>query len=88
MFVHARNETVRTAMLFRDMAKNGGQTSAFLPTQGPRYGDALKCVSERAFSFCRVFVLTIVLMHTNDSFIGGVLVFSNALCNLCIVNYY
>ena len=45
MFVHARNETVRTAMLFRDFAKNNGQTGVFLPEQGPKYGEAEKNVS-------------------------------------------
>lgn len=42
VFVHARNETVRTAMQFRDLAKNNGQISTFLPEQSPRYGEAEK----------------------------------------------
>ena len=44
VFVHARNETVRTAMLFRDFAKNNGQVGLFLPEQGPQYGEAQKNV--------------------------------------------
>lgn len=42
VFVHARNETVRTAMLFRDMAKNNGHIEFFTPKQSPQYGDAEK----------------------------------------------
>nr|KAG5694899.1 hypothetical protein BaRGS_029516 [Batillaria attramentaria] len=42
VFVHARNETVRTAMLFRDMAKNNGHIEFFLPKQCPQYGEAEK----------------------------------------------
>ncbi|XP_076445059.1 activating signal cointegrator 1 complex subunit 3-like isoform X3 [Babylonia areolata] len=44
VFVHARNETVRTAMLFRDFAKNNGHVGFFAPEQGPRYGEAEKNV--------------------------------------------
>jgi activating signal cointegrator complex subunit 3 len=45
VFVHARNETVRTAMQFRDFAKNNGHITVFLPEQSARYGDAQKNVS-------------------------------------------
>lgn len=44
VFVHARNATVRTAMSLIERAKNSGQISYFLPTQGPEYGHALKQV--------------------------------------------
>ncbi|KAK3578446.1 hypothetical protein CHS0354_037424 [Potamilus streckersoni] len=40
VFVHARNETVRTAMTLRDMAKNQGDVQFFLPDQGQKYGEA------------------------------------------------
>lgn len=45
VFVHARNATVRTAMSLIERAKNSGEISYFLPTQGPEYGHALKQVS-------------------------------------------
>ncbi|KAK7480723.1 hypothetical protein BaRGS_00027984, partial [Batillaria attramentaria] len=45
VFVHARNETVRTAMLFRDMAKNNGHIDFFLPKQCPQYGEAEKTMT-------------------------------------------
>lgn len=45
VFVHARNATVRTAMSLIERAKNNGQISYFLPTEGPEYGHALKQVS-------------------------------------------
>ncbi|XP_012665836.1 activating signal cointegrator 1 complex subunit 3 [Otolemur garnettii] len=44
VFVHARNATVRTAMSLIERAKNCGQISWFLPTQGPDYGHAEKQV--------------------------------------------
>ncbi|CAO2627749.1 Activating signal cointegrator 1 complex subunit 3 [Lemmus lemmus] len=46
VFVHARNATVRTAMSLIERAKNSGQISSFLPTQGPEYGHALKQVQK------------------------------------------
>ena len=46
VFVHARNETVRTATVLSEIAKNSGESSVFEPEQGPRYGDALKQVSK------------------------------------------
>lgn len=45
VFVHARNETVRTAMTMRDMAKNNGDIGHFVPEQTPKYGEAEKNVS-------------------------------------------
>ncbi|XP_025099015.1 LOW QUALITY PROTEIN: activating signal cointegrator 1 complex subunit 3-like [Pomacea canaliculata] len=42
VFVHARNETVRTAMTMRDMAKNNGDIGHFVPEQTPKYGEAEK----------------------------------------------
>lgn len=45
VFVHARNETVRTASVLRDQAKNNGDIPLFLPEQSASYGDALKNVS-------------------------------------------
>ena len=44
MFVHARNETVRTSTILRDTAKNNGDMKVFLPEQTVQYGDALKNV--------------------------------------------
>ena len=44
VFVHARNETVRTATVLSEMAKNNGDSRLFEPESGPRYGDALKQV--------------------------------------------
>ena len=45
VFVHARNETVRTATVLSEIAKNSGDSRLFEPDHGPRYGDALKQVS-------------------------------------------
>lgn len=47
VFVHARNATVRTAMSLIERAKNNGQISYFLPTQGPDYGHAEKQVGNK-----------------------------------------
>lgn len=47
VFVHARNATVRTAMSLIERAKNNGQISYFLPTQGPEYGHAEKQVGNK-----------------------------------------
>lgn len=44
VFVHARNETVRTGMSLRESAKQHGDTSYFKPEQTAGYGDALKSV--------------------------------------------
>lgn len=45
VFVHARNDTVRTAMVLRDMAKNNGEEQYFSPQQSAQYGQAEKSVS-------------------------------------------
>jgi len=45
VFVHARNETVRTASVLRDHAKNNGDVNLFLPQQCASLGDAMKSVS-------------------------------------------
>ena len=44
VFVHARNETVRTASVLRDQAKNNGDIQLFLPGQSPSLGEANKNV--------------------------------------------
>ncbi|XP_074644659.1 activating signal cointegrator 1 complex subunit 3-like [Tubulanus polymorphus] len=44
VFVHARNETVRTAMTLRELAKNKGDMGSFCPADGPRFGEAMKQV--------------------------------------------
>ncbi|WAR07337.1 ASCC3-like protein [Mya arenaria] len=44
VFVHARNETVRTASVLRDHAKNNGDIQLFLPQQCASLGDATKTV--------------------------------------------
>ena len=51
MFVHARNATVKTASVLRDMAKNEGQSKHFAPQQTTQLGIAEKQVikKERAF---------------------------------------
>ena len=49
VFVHARNETVRTANVLCDMSKNMGDSQIFSPEQNPRYGDAEKQVWSRVF---------------------------------------
>ena len=38
VFVHARNATVRTALQFRELARNRGDITAFLPEQNAAYG--------------------------------------------------
>ena len=48
MFVHARNETVRTATVLSELAKNSGESRLFEPEQNPRYGEALKQVRTEA----------------------------------------
>ena len=42
VFVHARNETVRTASVLCEMAKNHGEIKYFLAEQSPQYGEAEK----------------------------------------------
>ena len=45
VFVHARNETVKTAMTLAENARNCGDDHLFSCQQlGPRYGDAEKQV--------------------------------------------
>ena len=43
VFVHARNETVRTAMNIRD--SSNGEVSHFQPEKSAEYGDALKTMN-------------------------------------------
>lgn len=45
VFVHARNDTVRTAMVLREIAKNNGEMGFFAPEQSAQYGQAEKSVS-------------------------------------------
>ncbi len=40
VFVHARNATIKTALKLRDMAKNEGDISHFLPESSKELGDA------------------------------------------------
>ena len=44
VFVHARNETVRTANVLCEMAKNNGQGEIFTANKSPRLAEALKQV--------------------------------------------
>ena len=44
VFVHARNETVRTASVMCEQAKNKGDIGLFSTKSSPRYGEALKQV--------------------------------------------
>ena len=55
MFVHARNETVRTSTILRDTAKHGGDIRTFLPDQNVQYGDALKNVRFQYLIMCARF---------------------------------
>ncbi|KAK6170203.1 hypothetical protein SNE40_018654 [Patella caerulea] len=45
VFVHARNETVRTAMTLLEMARNQGDIQLFAPNNSSRYGDFQKSAS-------------------------------------------
>ena len=45
VFVHARNETVRTAFALSELARNKGDSALFTPEQNPSYGEAQKAVS-------------------------------------------
>lgn len=45
VFVHARNATVRTCTVLREMAQNKGQTGIFSCEGTPEYGNALKAFS-------------------------------------------
>jgi len=45
VFVHARNETVRTANVLCEMAKNSGQILMFCADKSSKSMDALKQVS-------------------------------------------
>lgn len=44
VFVHARNETVRTAMVLCEMAKNRNDIEMFQPESSRKLGEALKTV--------------------------------------------
>ncbi|XP_059501244.1 activating signal cointegrator 1 complex subunit 3 [Stegostoma tigrinum] len=46
VFVHARNSTVRTAMLLQEMAKNQGDIIYFAPSQSADYGSAEKQIQK------------------------------------------
>ena len=46
VFVHARNETVRTAMYLAESARNHGDEQYFTATPGAQYGDAAKHVDK------------------------------------------
>lgn len=46
VFVHARNATVRTATILREMAQQKGHTGVFSCESSPEYGTALKAISK------------------------------------------
>ncbi|GFO03568.1 activating signal cointegrator 1 complex subunit 3-like [Plakobranchus ocellatus] len=46
VFVHARNETVRTAFTLSELARNKGQAGVFTPEQSRGYGDAQKAMAK------------------------------------------
>ena len=46
VFVHARNETVRTAMVLVEMAKNQGDIMLFQAESGPKMGEAQRQVRD------------------------------------------
>ena len=58
MFVHARNETVRTASVLCEMAKNSGQIMMFAAEKSSRSMEALKQVQ-----FLITYELTSVLLY-------------------------
>lgn len=58
VFVHARNETVRTAMVLRETAKNNGEILQFAPPTDPKTGDAMKSV--------RPFFPALILLKWNE----------------------
>lgn len=70
VFVHARNETVRTAMVLREMAKNKDHIHSFAP-QGKNLGIAQKAVSYFLFQFSS-------FLPTFRTFVVFVLVYSSA----------
>ncbi|GFS12384.1 activating signal cointegrator 1 complex subunit 3-like, partial [Elysia marginata] len=45
VFVHARNETVRTALTLAELARNKGDSALFTPEQNRSYGDAQKAMA-------------------------------------------
>ena len=44
VFVHARNETFRTAQVLAELARNNGESSVFSCDSSPKFGDAMKQV--------------------------------------------
>uniref|UniRef100_A0A182QHM2 Activating signal cointegrator 1 complex subunit 3 n=1 Tax=Anopheles farauti TaxID=69004 RepID=A0A182QHM2_9DIPT len=46
VFVHARNATVRTATLIKDLAQQRGHINLLVPESNPEFGSALKVVSK------------------------------------------
>jgi activating signal cointegrator complex subunit 3 len=46
VFVHARNETVRTAMTLSEIARNQGDTQIFMPPNSSVLGEARKAFSK------------------------------------------
>ena len=46
VFVHARNETRRTAIALSEMSKQCGDSMLFVSENSPQYGDAMKAVSQ------------------------------------------
>ena len=53
VFVHARNETVRTASVLCEMAKNNGQITMFAAEKSAKLAEALKQVSSGIVLFTR-----------------------------------
>ncbi|RUS90749.1 hypothetical protein EGW08_001460, partial [Elysia chlorotica] len=45
VFVHARNETVRTAFTLAELARNKGDSALFTAEQNPSYGEAQKAMA-------------------------------------------
>ena len=46
VFVHARNATLKTALKLRDIAKNSGEITFFMPEDSKEYGNAQKLMSK------------------------------------------
>ena len=53
VFVHARNETVRTALMLAEMAKNNGHSMLFSSEKSPQFSEATKQVrSDQSSNLC------------------------------------
>ena len=61
MFVHARNATVKTATVLRDMASSQGDQLLFKPDQTPQLG-----LAEKQVNHCSLCILEKFLERANN----------------------